>query len=249
MTLRVLIVDDEPPARRKIRALLHGDDRFIIAGEAGDGLEAVNRIEAEQPDLIFLDIQMPGLSGFEVLEALGAARPQVIFTTAYDEYAVRAFEVRALDYLLKPFDQDRFRQALDRALEDRRRRGSLDAKVDGLVGDWRAQQGPLQRLLIRDRERMRIVRADEIEWIEAEEKYVRLHLPHETLLHRETMSNLERRLDAQKFVRIHRRQIVNLNSVVALAPWTHGDCVLILANGRRLSLGRAYRRRFLELFT
>jgi len=249
MTLQVLIVDDEPPARQKIRALLQGDTRFRIAGEAGDGLEAVHRIETEQPDLIFLDIQMPGLSGFEVLEALEGARPQVIFTTAYDEYAVRAFEVRALDYLLKPFDPDRFRQALDRALEDRRRRELPDARVDGLVGDWRAQQGPLQRILIRDRERMRIVRTDEIEWIEAEEKYVRLHLPRETVLHRETMNNLERRLDARKFVRVHRGRIVNLNFVKELAPWTHGDYVLILANGHRLPLGRAYRRRFLELFT
>jgi len=248
MTLRVLIVDDEPPARRKIRTLLRGDCRFEVAGEAADGLEAVERIEAERPDLVFLDIQMPGLSGFEVLEALGATRPQIIFTTAYEQYAVQAFDIRALDYLLKPFDPERFSQALDRAIADRRAREGLEARVDDLMADWRTQRGPIQRLLVRERDRMRIVRTEQIEWIESEEKYVRLHLGQESLLHRETMNRLEQRLDPQRFVRIHRRQIVNLNFVRELAPWTHGDYVLVLTDGHRLPLGRRYRGRFLDLF-
>jgi two-component system LytT family response regulator len=249
MTLRALIVDDEPPARRKIRTFLRDDPRFAIVGEAGDGLEAVERIEAEQPDLIFLDIQMPGLTGFEVLEALEPARPQVIFTTAFDQHAVQAFEIRALDYLLKPFDQERFRQALERALEERLHQESVQGRIDGLVADWRSQRGPLQRVLIRDRDRFRILPAGEIEWIEAEEKYVRLHVGREAFLHRETMNNLEQRLDPQRFLRTHRRQIVNLNFVRELTPWAHGDYMLILADGHRLPLGRRYRRRFLELFS
>jgi len=249
MTLRALIVDDEPPARRKIQTLLQDDPRFEVVGEAEDGLEAVERIEAEQPDLVFLDIQMPGLTGFEVLEALESARPQVIFTTAYDQYAVQAFEIRALDYLLKPFDQERFRQALERALEERLHREAVQARVDGLVADWRSRRGPLHRILIRDRDRLRIVPTGGIEWIEAEEKYVRLHVGRETFLHRETMNNLEQRLDPQRFLRTHRRQIVNLDFVRELTPWSHGDFVLILADGHRLPLGRRYRRRFLELFS
>jgi two-component system, LytTR family, response regulator len=249
MTLRVLIADDEPPARRKIRTFLQGDPRFEVVGEAGDGLEAIERIEAERPDLVFLDIQMPGLTGFEVLEALESARPQVVFTTAYDQYAVQAFEIRALDYLLKPFDRERFQQALGRALEGRVHQESVQSRVDGLVADWRSQRGPLQRILIRDRDRLRILPTAEIEWIEAEEKYVRLHVGKETFLHRETMNKLEQRLDHERFPRTHRRQIVNLDFVRALTPWAHGDYVLILADGHRLPLGRRYRRRFLELFT
>lgn len=249
MKIRALIVDDEPPARRKIRAFLQGDPRFEVAGEAGDGLEAVQRIEAEQPDLVFLDIQMPGLTGFEVLEALESARPQVIFTTAYDQYAVQAFEIRALDYLLKPFDRERFQQALERALEERLHQQSVQSRVEGLVADWRAQRGPLQRILVRDRERLRILATAEIEWIEAEEKYVRLHVGKEAFLHRETMNNLEQRLDRNCFLRIHRCQIVNLDFVRELAHWAHGDYVLILADGHRLPLGRRYRTRFLELFS
>ncbi len=247
MRLRVLIVDDEPPARRKIRTLFGDDERFEVVGEATDGLDAVRQVEALKPDLVFLDIQMPGLSGFEVLEALGEARPQVIFTTAFDEYAVQAFEVRALDYLLKPFDADRFGQALERAL-DERHSGVTDTRVDGLVDDWRARRGPVQRLLIRERDRLRIVRVADIDWIESEEKYVRLHVGGKELLHRETMNHLEQRLDPQQFVRIHRRRIVNLNVVRELVPWSHGDYAVVLADGRQLSLGRRYRTRFLELF-
>lgn len=249
MTLRALIVDDEPPARRKIRTFLAGDSRFDVVGEAENGLEAVKQIEAESPDLVFLDIQMPGLSGFEVLEALESPPPQVIFTTAYDQYAVKAFEIRALDYLLKPFDRERFRQALEKALEERQHREVSQARIDGLMADWRSSRGPLQRILVRDREHLRVVRVGDIEWIEAEEKYVRLHVGRETYLHRETMNNLERRLDPERFLRTHRSQIVNLNFVRELAPWAHGDYLLILADGHRLPLGRRYRRRFLELFT
>jgi len=249
MKIRALIVDDEPPARRKIRAFLQSDPRFEVVGEAGDGLEAVQRIEAEQPDLLFLDIQMPGLTGFEVLEALESARPQVIFTTAYDQYAVQAFEIRALDYLLKPFDRERFQQAIERALEERPHQESAQSRVEGLVADWRAQRGPLQRILVRGRDRLRILPTAQIEWIEAEEKYVRLHVGKESYLHRETMNNLEQRLDGKSFLRTHRRQIVNLNFVRELAPWAHGDYVLVLADGHRLPLGRRYRRRFLEIFT
>ncbi len=248
MTLRALIVDDEPPARRKIRTFLVGDSRFELVGEAEDGLEAVNQIEEKRPDLVFLDIQMPGLTGFEVLESLESPPPQVIFTTAYDQYAVKAFEIRALDYLLKPFDKERFRQALERALEDRLHHEVVQARVDGLMADWRSRRGPLQRILVRDRERLRIVPVRDIEWIEAEEKYVRLHVGRETHLHRETMNNLEQRLDPERFLRTHRRQIVNLGFVKELTPWAHGDYLLILADGHRLPLGRRYRRRFLELF-
>jgi len=170
MTLRALIVDDEPPARRKIRALLKGDSRFEIVGEAENGLKAVESIEAEHPDIVFLDIQMPGLSGFEVLEALGAECPQIIFTTAFDQYAVKAFAIHAVDYLLKPFDVGRFQESLERAIQERRFRGLSAARVEALVNDWQTRQGPLDRILIRYRNRLKILNTKDIEWIEAEEK-------------------------------------------------------------------------------
>lgn len=248
MTIRVLIVDDEPPARRKIRTFLQGDSRFEIAGEAGDGARAVELVESLRPDLLFLDIQMPELSGFEVLLALGEDRPRVVFTTAFDQYAVQAFEVRALDYLLKPFDRERFRQALDRAVEDREQRQAVQGRLAGLLADWQARQGPLERLLVREREKVRIVRCREIEWIESEEKYVRLHAGKSSLLHRETMAMLERRLDPARFCRVHRRAIVNLEFVKELEPFSRGDFRLVLLDGTRLPLGRQYRQRFMERF-
>jgi len=248
MILRAVIADDEPPARKKIRRFLKGEDRFEIVGEAGDGLAAVALIERERPDVVFLDIQMPKLNGFEVLEALPEPRPRIVFITAYDAYAVKAFEVRALDYLLKPLEEDRFQAALARLQDPGGQPEQAAVKVNGLLRDWREAQPPLHRFLVRDRGKLLIVRVEEVRWIASEEKYVQLYVGPTPYLHRETLANLERRLDGRRFVRIHRGQIVNLAFVRELQPWSHGDYQVVLKDGTCLPLGRHYRRQFLEQF-
>ena len=206
--LRVLIVDDEAPARRKLGRFLSRDNRIDVVGEAEDGESAVEQIQKLSPDLVLLDIQMPRLNGFEVLEAIGEDRPQIIFTTAFDQYAIAAFEVRALDYLLKPFDHDRLGEALNRAIEERRAGDSAAQKIDDLLRELRRQHPVLRRIPIRTPGRIIFIDTDEIDWIESEEKYVRLHTMKRSYLHRMTLTHLEERLDPAVFVRVHRRRIV-----------------------------------------
>src|SRR5690606_14222565 len=216
--VRVVIVDDEPPARAKLRRFLAADPRVAIVGEAGDGEEAVRVIEEQRPDVVFLDIRMPGLDGFDVLAALELdALPHVVFVTAYDEYAVRAFDVRALDYLLKPTDRERVRRALDRAVEAVQRprdEDDLESRVRDALEELRGRAGPLERFLVRQRGRMRLVRAADVDWIEAADNYVRLHVGAESLLARATLAEIEKRLDPAKFARVHRsdRKSTRLNS-------------------------------------
>jgi two-component system, LytTR family, response regulator len=249
-TIRAVIADDEPPARKKIRRFLTAEPRVEIVGEAGDGAEALELIRSLCPDLLFLDIQMPVRNGFDVLQALTPPRPRIIFTTAYDQYALQAFEVRALDYLLKPFDEDRFREAMARVLDtDQNEADMIHRRLEDLLAE-RHSSPPvfLERLLIRSGDRLEIVKMKEVLWIQAEEKYVWLHLRAGKLLHRISLTALERSLDPAQFRRVHRSTIVRLDFLRSLIPWTHGDYLVELQDGTRLPLGRSYRESFLAAF-
>lgn len=242
MAYRVLIVDDEAPARTKLRRLLGGDARFELAGEAADGAEAVAQVERLRPDLLILDIQMPGLTGFDVIEALGADRcPKVVFSTAFDRYAIAAFEAAAIDYLLKPYAAARFRQALDRA----------HAQLAGGRGDAEGLRGlvagrPLERLLVRSGDAWLPLRLDRVTRLRAEDKYVRVYGEAGEHLVRQSLTVLASRVDPVRFVRVHRSEIVALDAVVRMEPWTHGDALLVLADGNSVVLSRNYREQFLE---
>jgi two-component system, LytTR family, response regulator len=238
--MRVLIVDDEPLARERIRTLLAGEPDIEIAGEAHDGASAVEAIRTLSPGLVFLDVQMPEMDGFAVLERLNpAAMPAVIFVTAFDRYAIRAFEVCALDYLLKPFDRERFSKALARA----RSADDVSARVRAVLEQWTGRPKFIDRLVIRSGGRVFFLRVEELDWIEAAGNYVRLHAGGEEHLYRETMSRLEASLDPAKFARIHRSAIVNVDKVKELHPLFRGDYSVTLRNGRKLTLHRSYRSR------
>jgi len=247
--IRVVIADDEPLARERLRTLLEGEDWLEIIAESQNGVEATECILRHQPDLVFLDVQMPGATGFDVIEAVGPERmPLVVFVTAFDKYALRAFDVHALDYLLKPFDRERFQQALTRARQqlERRSTGDLERRLIELVQDLKGPQQKLERFVIKAGGRVFFVRADEIDWIEAAGNYVKLHLGAESHLFRETMNALESRLDADLFFRIHRSHIINIERVKELQPWFNGEYVVFLKNGTRLTLSRGYREKLQE---
>jgi two-component system LytT family response regulator len=245
--IRTLIVDDEPLARRRLRTLLEAEPDFEPTGEAGDGQQAVTALRSLRPDLVFLDVQMPILDGFGVVEAVGADNvPALIFVTAYDQFALRAFEVHALDYLLKPFDRNRFRKALERARAQLQREGptELHQRLLELLKDVRPPTQPLERLVIKAEGRVAFVPVDELDWIEAAGNYLRLHSGKNTFLLRETMNHLEARLDPRRFVRIHRSTIVNGARIRELQPAFHGDFVVILRDGTELTMSRSFRDRF-----
>ena len=247
--IRTLVVDDEPMARDRVLSLLQQEEDVEVVGECADGTQAVTAIQNHAPDLVFLDVQMPGHNAFDVIEAVGAERmPPVIFVTAYDEYALKAFEVHALDYLLKPFGRDRFQQTLQHARShvERRRAGDLGRKLLALVNDIKPEPPRLERLVVKSGGRVFFLRTDEIDWIEAAGNYVRLHLGGESHLFRETMNHMEARLDSRQFVRIHRSRIVNTDRVKELQPWFNGEHVVILQNGTRLTLSRGYRDKLQE---
>lgn len=246
--IRVLLVDDESPARRKIRRFLEREVDVEVVGESGDGPTAIAAIRELEPDLVFLDIQMPGADGFEVIEALGAARPHIIFVTAYHEHAVRAFEVAALDYLLKPFDEPRFRAALHRARERVRRRepGVPEEALRRLLEITGGAGGG--RILVKRDDRSFFLRQEEIHWLEAADNYVKLHTARGDHLVRGTLGGMEERLDPSRFVRVSRSAIVNLDRVAELRPWSHGDRIVVLKDGTELTLSRRYRKRLPELF-
>ncbi len=248
--IRTLIVDDEPLARAMLREMLARDADVEIVGECVNGHEAVEAIQSCAPDLIFLDVQMPEVGGFEVLEALKAdgPMPHVIFVTAYDQYAVRAFEVHALDYLLKPFDRERFEASWQRARAQiiRERNGQLNERILSLLEELKAESNYLERLVIKSGGRIFFLETDEIDWVEAEGNYVSVHAGKKSHLIRETITNLESRLDPKKFLRIHRSSIVNLSRIQELQPWFHGEYHVLLQDGTQLTLSRNYRERLQE---
>lgn len=246
--MRTLIVDDEPLARERIRTLLRDEPDIELIGECADGKEAVSAIQGKNPELLFLDVQMPEMDGFAVLEAVGPERvPAVVFVTAYDRYALRAFDVHALDYLLKPFDRERFHKALERARAQVGERGKLGDRLLALLKDIKEEPKRPERFVIKSAGRVFFLRADEIDWVEAAGNYVQLHVGSTTHLMRETMGGLEARLDPEKFVRIHRSAIVQVDRLKEMRPAFHGDYIVILQDGTRLNLSRSYREKLQAL--
>jgi two-component system LytT family response regulator len=246
--IRALVVDDELLGRQIIREMLEDHAEVELIGECVNGHEAIMAIREHAPDLIFLDVEMPELNGFEVLETIKAEHPAermplVIFVTAYDQYAVRAFEVHAFDYLLKPFDRERFESALERAKSQtaRQKNGDYDQRILALLEELKAESKYLERLVIKAEGRVFFLDTDDIYWIEAEGNYVRVHNGKKSYLLRETVSSLESQLDPKKFLRIHRSAIVRIDRIQELQPWFHGEYRVILQNGTQLTLSRNYR--------
>jgi two-component system LytT family response regulator len=244
--IRTLVVDDEPLARERLTSLLSAEADIEIVGQCRDGEEAVTAITDHTPDLVFLDVQMPAMNGFEVIEAVGTERmPLVIFVTAFDQHALKAFQVRALDYVLKPFDRERFQEALQRARAQIQRdeTGDLGRRLLALVKDLRRDQPKTDRLVVKSGGRLFFLRTDEIDWIEASGNYVRLHVGPTSHLLRETMNAIEGRLDPEKFFRIHRSRIVNMERIQEMQPWLNGEYAVLLRTGTRLTLSRGYREK------
>ena len=246
--LNVIIVDDEPLARERLRTLLADEREVKVVAECANGRQAVKAIQEKKPGLVFLDVQMPGLDGFDVVEEIGGARiPAIVFVTAFDQYALKAFEVHALDYLLKPFDRERFRATLSRAREAiRLRAGGSDAGIASLLTALAERRKYSERLVVKAGGKERLIPVEEVSWFESAGNYVKIHTGGERLLLRETMANLEARLDPDQFARIHRSTIVNLKRVKELEPWFHGDYVVRLHDGQKLTLSRGYRSRLME---
>jgi len=256
--MRVVVADDEPLARRRmVRLLRDHDDEVDVVAVCETGAHAVEAIRATRPDLVFLDVQMPELDGFEVLERVGGELPAVVFVTAHDRYALRAFEVHALDYLLKPFDVERFNRALERGRSQVARRGEgvsragLEALLEQLARDRGPAPAPRPRrwldwVMVKTRGRVEFVRTADIDWIEAEGNYVRLHAGKKAWLVREKIGALEERLDPDAFLRVHRSSIVQVDRMAELHPMVAGDGILVLRDGTQVKLSRGYRRRLLE---
>jgi two-component system LytT family response regulator len=239
--MRTLIVDDEFPARERLKRLLADIEGIELVGEAASGIQAVEMIEREGPDLVLLDIQMPGLDGFEVIEALEDP-PPVIFVTAYDEYAIRAFEVNALDYLLKPFSRERLAKAIRRAQEALAEEKDFAARLGPLLESLAVQGKYLARLAVRDRDRIRVLDIGEVDWIGIEGEQVMVHVGDQAYLIRRTLTELEARLDPACFFRAHRAAIVNLDRVKEVIPWFKGSHKLRLTTGAEVDLSRARAR-------
>jgi two-component system LytT family response regulator len=248
--IKALIVDDEVLARKFIRRLLKDDHEVEIVGECGNGRDAVTTIRKQSPDLVFLDIQMPELDGFSVLEAVGLDQlPEIVFTTAYEHYAIRAFELHALDYLLKPFDQARFRDAIKHAKERIHQRQLEDGRVQigALLESVKKQPEYLDRLIIKADGRITFLKTREIDWIEADDKYVQLHTGKTARMVRQTLSAMESQLDPKRFLRIHRSAIVNVERVKELQPLFGGEHAVLLEDGMKLTLSRKYKAKLFEL--
>lgn len=249
MKVRTLIADDEPLARDRLRQLLAERPEIVLVGECGDGRQAVEAIQKQAPELIFLDIQMPELDGFEVLEAVSVEpMPVIVFVTAHNQFALRAFEVHAMDYLLKPFDRERFESALSRALEQVKHReaGRSEAQT-AVLSEMQAAAKPLERLAVKSDGRITILKIAEIDWIEAAHNYVEIHQDKQSHLLREPISAIEQRLPPEKFVRISRSVIVNVDKVKQLEPLFHGEYSVTMQNGERLTLSRRYRNKLPQL--
>jgi len=249
MPIGVLIVDDEAPARERLKRLLADIEGVELIGQAEGGVQAVEMIERERPDLVLLDIQMPGLDGFGVIEALEDP-PPVIFVTAYDEYAIRAFEVNALDYLLKPFSRERLEKAVRRAQQALAEEQDLGVsaaerfamRLGPLLESLATQGRYLTRLAVRDRDRICVLDVDEVDWIDVEDEQVMVHVGDRAYLIRRTLTELEARLDPAHFFRAHRSAIVNLSRVKEVIPWFKGSHKLRLTTGAEVDLSRARAR-------
>jgi two-component system, LytTR family, response regulator len=244
--IRTVIVDDEDLARERIQSLLEQEPDIEIVGLCSDGASAIETIDRERPDLVFLDVQMPGMDGFDVVENIEPEHvPAIVFVTAHDGHALRAFEINALDFLLKPFDQPRFEKALERArAQVNRDRSSLfDARLVSLLEGLHDERKYPERLIVKSGGRVFFVRTEDIDWVEASGNYVKVHAKGEAHLIRESMKNMETKLDAKTFVRIHRSAIVNIDRIKELEPWFHGEYVVIMRDGTRLTASRVFSER------
>lgn len=248
--IKTVIVDDEPLACKRLSKLLNEDEDIEIIRICKNGKEAIKTINQEQPDLVFLDIQMPEVDGFEVLENLDRDQlPVIVFVTAYDEYAVRAFEVNAYDYLLKPFKAERLRDALHRAkkvIKDTPE-GVLNDRIHDLLDTLKTPESHLKRLMVKASGQYFFIKAEDIDWVEAAGNYVRIHCGDKRYLIRNTMVNMEKKLDPETFYRIHRSAIVNINKVKTMEKWFHGDYKVRMKNGEELTMSRNYKE-LLEQF-
>jgi two-component system LytT family response regulator len=252
--VRALIVDDEPLARAHLRSLLRDRGDVDVVGECGDGRSAIDQIKRLTPDLVLLDIQMPELDGLEVIREVGPSQmPAVVFVTAYDEHALAAFEVHAFDYILKPVSRQRFTQAIDRVVGlIRAETAPTERPLEALIDAMRAERTALDRIAVKADGRVLFIRVNEIDWIEADDDLVRIHTGKSIHAHRSTLTHLEERLPASKFLRVHRSTLVNVDRIREIQPWFQGDWVLILNDGTRLHSGKSYRskvREYIERLT
>jgi len=244
--LGVLIVDDEPLARRKLRRLLNQEGDFEIVGECSDGAQAIADIQAYKPDLVIMDMQMPEVDGLGVVHAVGPQHmPLVVFVTAHDHYAVQAFEVSAVDYLLKPVNRERFQAAIARARAQMAlgRTGEVGQRLNALLDQLKSGQEYSRRLMLKSEGRVYFLMVDEIDWIEAAHNYLLLHVGKKSHLIRETLASFEVRLDPDRFVRIHRSTMVNIDRIQEIHPWVRGEHAVLLHDGTRLPLSRSYYER------
>jgi two-component system, LytTR family, response regulator len=253
--IRTVIVDDEELGRERIQSLLDMHSDVEVVAVCSDGAEAVETIDRAQPDLVFLDVQMPGMDGFEVVENLERSTlPAIVFVTAHDGHAIRAFEIHALDFLLKPFDQTRFEKALDRArgqvgrvARDPAAPPVIDARIVSLLEELHEERKYPERLIVKSSGRVFFVRTEDIDWVEASGNYVKVHTKSEAHLLRESMKNMEAKLDPKTFVRIHRSAIVNIDCIKELEPWFHGEYIVIMRDGTRLTASRVFSDRLSAL--
>ncbi len=246
MKIRALIVDDEPLAREWVRNGLQNEPDVEVIGECGDGFEAVRTIAAEKPDLVLLDVQMPGLDGFGVLASVEPEKlPAVVFVTAFDRYALKAFEAHAVDYLMKPFSGERLHQAVERARASIDRSASKDLKTQlrALLDDIERERQYPEWLLIKKEDRSVFLRVEDIDWIESARNNVRLHVGKDVYVYHETTTGIEARLDPKHFFRIHRSTIVHIERIRDMHPWFNGDYAVTLKDGTRLTLSSTYRER------
>lgn len=242
--IRTVIVDDEPLARERLRKLISNEEDLELIEMCENGQEAIDYLSEDLPHLLFLDIQMPEIDGFQVLKKINYEDiPCIVFVTAYDEYALRAFEVNALDYLLKPFDQQRFKKAVARVRNQlqNQTQNQLDSRLTRLVDSLDKSSSYLERIMIKANGRVYFVKTDEVDWIEAAGNYLKLHCGKKNHMIRETMSNMEEKLDPDQFFRIHRSVIVNIEKIKELQPWFHGDYMITLLDGQKLTMSRNYK--------
>jgi two-component system, LytTR family, response regulator len=245
--LRVFVTDDEAPARKKLLRFLAAEPDIVVVGEAGNGPDAVSGVRETQPDLLFLDIQMPGMDGFGVVDALGDESPRIIFVTAHDEYALRALEIHAFDYLLKPFDQPRFSKVLADARREtaKGRQTELRAGLQNLLQEVQSPRNP--RLLVEENGRGVLIALNLIDWAEADRNYINLHLGTRTYTVRGTIEGIEKKLDREQFLRINRSSLIRIDFIRELQKWTHGEYRIILQSGQTLMWTRRYLDRNPEL--
>jgi two-component system LytT family response regulator len=248
MGIRTLIVDDEPWARSRIASLLATEPDFSLLEPCTGGAEAIRAIVDQKPQVVFLDVRMPDIDGFDVVDAIGVdAMPLVVFATAYEEYALKAFDAGALDYLLKPFDEERFRRAVARLRRELHDPAAATAALGGVMTQLRRSRGFAERLVVNTSGRVVFLKTADIDWLEASGNYVMIHAGREKHLMRDTLRALEERLDPARFVRLHRSSIVNIERLRELLPWSRGEQVAVLRDGTQLTIGRAFRERLLAV--